>query len=104
MKGPPDCYFSLHIDPHRKPDFFSQVYFFLSKEHPNVSSALHKKVDVCDSNIFSCQGHVAQITKEKLSWVHGAVAEHADKQRDPETSSAPFIWVNLTWTWDFLSH
>ena len=63
-----------------------------------MSSALDRKGDVHDSNISNFQGHVAQIIKEKLSWVHAAVAEHGNKQLDLETISAWFIGVNLTRT------
>lgn len=67
-----------------------------------MSSALDRKGDVHDSNAFNFQGHVAQIIKEKLSWIHAAVAEHANKQLGLETISAWFMGVTLTWTWDFL--
>lgn len=69
-----------------------------------MSSALDRKGDVHDFNIFNFQGHVAQIIKEKLSWVCAAVAEYANKQLDLETISAWLIGVNLTSSWDFLSY
>lgn len=50
---------------------------------------------VHDSNIFNFQGHIAQIIKEKLSWVHSTAAEHANQQLGLETISADLLGLPL---------
>lgn len=59
-----------------------------------MSSVLARR-QVHNSNIFNFQGHIAQIRKEKLSWVHAAAAEHANQQLGLETISADLLGLPL---------
>lgn len=59
-----------------------------------MSSVLARR-QVHNSNIFNFQGHIAQIRKEKLSWVRAAAAEHANQQLGLETISADLLGLPL---------